>query len=144
MVVDDDRTLSELVGRYLERAGYAVELVTDGALALERAIADPPDLAILDLMLPGMDGLEVCRRLRDTAPVPVIMLTALGEETDRIAGLEVGADDYAVKPFSLRELVLRVQSVLRRASGPVPSGEAETLTAGPLRIDVAAREAWRA
>ena len=119
LVVDDDATVSEIVARYLERDGYAVETVADGRVALERALAEPPDLVVLDLMLPGMDGLDVCRRLRALAPVPIVILTARGQEADRIVGLELGADDYVSKPFSTKELVARVRAVLRRAKGPL-------------------------
>jgi len=140
MVVDDDPTVSEVVSRYLERDGFTVERVDDGETALQRALADPPDLVVLDLMLPGLSGLEVCRRLRAAIPVPVVMLTALGEEADRVLGLELGADDYVTKPFSPRELVLRVHSVLRR-SAAVPSSEPKTLQDGDLVVDVAARDA---
>ena len=117
LVVDDDPTVAEVVTGYLERAGHTVDLAMDGPAALRAAARCRPDLVVLDLMLPGMDGLEVCRRLRADAavPVPVIMLTARGDEDDRILGLEIGADDYVTKPFSPRELVLRVESVLRRA-----------------------------
>ncbi|GDY75367.1 hypothetical protein SAV31267_048520 [Streptomyces avermitilis] len=114
LVVDDDPTVAEVVSGYLDRAGYVVDRAEDGPTALARAAAHWPDLVVLDLMLPGMDGLEVCRRMRGRGPVPVIMLTARGDEDDRILGLEVGADDYVTKPFSPRELVLRVESVLRR------------------------------
>jgi DNA-binding response OmpR family regulator len=107
LIVEDDPTVAEVVARYLTREGYVVETVGDGALGLERALRNPPDLVVLDLMLPSMGGLEVCRRLRAEAPVPVIMLTARGEEADRIAGLELGADDYVAKPFSPRELTAR-------------------------------------
>ena len=145
LVVDDDPTVADVVARYLLRDGHQVECVADGRLALEKATESPPDLIVLDLMLPGMDGLEVCRRLRRISPVPVVMLTALGEETDRLVGLETGADDYVTKPFSPRELALRVRSVLRRARGPiVPAGAAGG--SGPLRdgdlvLDVGAHEA---
>ncbi|MEU8826587.1 response regulator transcription factor [Streptomyces sp. NPDC048636] len=127
LVVDDDPTVAEVVAGYLDRAGYDVDRAADGPEALARAAARWPDLVVLDLMLPGMDGLQVCRALRDQGPVPVIMLTARGDEDDRILGLEIGADDYVTKPFSPRELVLRVESVLRRSrTGPrvVPLGEA--------------------
>ncbi len=147
LVVDDDATIAEVVGRYLTREGFAVETVHDGRTALDRALADPPDLVVLDLMLPGIDGLEVCRRLRALAPVPVIMLTARGDESDRVIGLELGADDYIAKPFSPKELVARVRAVLRRARGPLapaPPGGPLVLTDGELRVDVAAREATRA
>jgi len=146
LVVDDDVTISEVVARYLSREGYAVETVHDGRTALDRALADPPDLVVLDLMLPGMDGLEVCRRLRALAPVPVIMLTARGDESDRVIGLELGADDYVAKPFSPKELVARVRAVLRRARGPLappPPGGPRVLEDGDLRVDVAARQATR-
>ena len=144
LVVDDDATVSEVVARYLERDGYAVETVGDGRRALDRALADPPDLVVLDLMLPGMDGLEVCRRLRALAPVPIVILTARGQESDRIVGLDLGADDYVAKPFSTKELVARVRAVLRRAKGPLaPSGpEAPRVHVdGDLEVDVAARQA---
>lgn len=141
MVVDDDPTVSEVVGRYLERDGFTVELLADGESALQRALSAPPELIVLDLMLPGLSGLEVCRKLREVVPVPVIMLTALGEESDRVLGLELGADDYVTKPFSPRELVLRVQSVLRRSTTAPPAHKPETLRDGDLVVDVAARDA---
>ena len=137
MVVDDDATLADVVGRYLRRDGHQVECVGDGSEALRRMAAAPPDLVVLDLMLPGINGLEVCRRLRAKWPIPVVMLTALGEETDRVAGFEIGADDYVTKPFSPRELALRVRSVLRRARGggtPAPPALG-VLTDGNLAID---------
>jgi DNA-binding response OmpR family regulator len=143
LVVDDDPTVSEIVSRYLERAGYEVSSVSDGPSALVAAQAVPPDLVVLDLMLPGMHGLDVFRELRDTRAVCVIMLTALGSEHDRLAGLELGADDYMTKPFSPRELVLRVQSVLRRAAGPVAPSPAEVVVDGDLRVDLRAHEVWR-
>ncbi|WP_328830511.1 response regulator transcription factor [Streptomyces sp. NBC_00252] len=139
LVVDDDPTVAEVVSGYLDRAGYIVERAEDGPQALARADAHWPDLVVLDLMLPGMDGLEVCRRMRGRGPVPVIMLTARGDEDDRILGLEVGADDYVTKPFSPRELVLRVDSVLRRSRTPV--GSPVPLNAGGLAVDPAARRA---
>ncbi|ONH24417.1 response regulator transcription factor [Pseudofrankia asymbiotica] len=142
LVVDDDATVAEVVDRYLRNAGFDVDRAADGPAALRAAEATAPDLVVLDLMLPGLDGIEVCRRLRERAPVPVIMLTARGEEADRIAGLECGADDYVTKPFSPRELTLRVRSVLRRASEPSPAGSG-VLRAGTLVIDAAARTATR-
>ena len=143
LIIEDDPNVSEVVARYLEREGYLVERVGDGALGLERALADPPDLVVLDLMLPSLDGFEVCRQLRATAPVPVIMLTARGEEADRIAGLELGADDYVAKPFSPRELTARVKAVLRRAAGAMSTVRPEEtmLRAGSLEVDVLAHEA---
>lgn len=142
LIIEDDPNVSEVVARYLLREGYRVEAVADGAAGLEMALAEPPDLVVLDLMLPSMGGLDVCRRLRDAAPVPVIMLTAKGEEADRITGLELGADDYVAKPFSPRELTARVRAVLRRASGALSeaSGPA-VLRAGDLELDTVAHEA---
>jgi DNA-binding response OmpR family regulator len=146
LVVDDDPTVSEVVARYLERDGYAVETVADGRTALDRALAEPPDLVILDLMLPGIDGLEVCRRLRALAPVPIVILTARGQENDRIVGLDLGADDYVAKPFSTKELVARVRAVLRRARGPLAAAPEPTrvLVDGDLEVDITARQARRA
>ncbi|MFD0317965.1 response regulator transcription factor [Streptomyces flavalbus] len=141
LVVDDDPTVAEVVSGYLDRAGYVVDRAGDGPDALARAAAHWPDLVVLDLMLPGMDGLEVCRRMRGHGPVPVIMLTARGDEDDRILGLEVGADDYVTKPFSPRELVLRIGSVLRRAR---PGGQpSEVLSSAGLTVDPAARRALK-
>ncbi|MBY8877917.1 response regulator transcription factor [Actinacidiphila acidipaludis] len=141
LVVDDDPTVAEVVAGYLDRAGFAVDRVADGPSAVARAAAVRPDLVVLDLMLPGLDGLEVCRRIRQAGPVPVVMLTARGDEDDRILGLEVGADDYVTKPFSPRELVLRVESVLRRAGGSPAPGP--WLRSGGLALDPAARRALR-
>lgn len=146
LVVDDDPVVAEVVSSYLQRAGYAVEVVGDGTAAVDLAVRWRPDLIVLDLLLPGVDGLEVCRQLKQAGPVQVVMLTALGEEDDRVLGLETGADDYVTKPFSPRELVLRVRSVLRRtasvhdpatAGGPAPRGE--VLRAGDLELDVVSR-----
>ncbi len=139
LVVDDDPTVLEVVSRYLGRAGFTVDRAADGPEALTCAAAAPPDLVVLDLMLPGLDGLQVCRRLRSHGPLPVVMLTARGDEEDRIMGLEVGADDYVTKPFSPRELVLRVQSVLRRAGTAPPGGP--RLSGGGVTLDPAARTA---
>ncbi|WP_107069543.1 MULTISPECIES: response regulator transcription factor [unclassified Streptomyces] len=132
LVVDDDPTVAEVVTGYLRRAGHTVDHAADGPAALVLAARGAPDLVVLDLMLPGLDGLEVCRRLRADRPVPVIMLTARGTEDDRIAGLELGADDYVTKPFSPRELVLRVESVLRRSRRGTEGGE-ERERRAPLR-----------
>jgi DNA-binding response OmpR family regulator len=120
--------------------------VADGRVALDRALAEPPDLVVLDLMLPGLDGLEVCRRLRALAPVPIIILTARGQENDRIIGLDLGADDYVAKPFSTKELVARVRAVLRRARGPLAAAPEPTrvLVDGDLEVDITARQARRA
>ncbi|MEV0115246.1 response regulator transcription factor, partial [Streptomyces sp. NPDC050844] len=141
LVVDDDVTVAEVVSGYLERAGYAVDRAEDGHTALERDAARRPDLVVLDLMLPGIDGLEVCRRLRARGPVPVIMLTARGDEDDRILGLEIGADDYVTKPFSPRELVLRVESVLRRTGSAAGGRAGAVLSTAGLTVDPLARRA---
>ncbi len=141
LVVDDDRTVSDVVRRYLEQDGCRVRLCFDGADALAAVETAPPDLVVLDLMMPGLDGMEVCRRLRARRPgLPVVMLTALGDEADRVAGLEVGADDYVTKPFSPRELVLRIRSVLRRAA-PRDAGSPEVLRDGDLTADTGRRVA---
>jgi two-component system response regulator ResD len=115
LVVDDERVVTEVIERYLRLEEYEVALAPDGNEALRIAREWNPDLVVLDLMLPGVDGLEVCRRIRKESEMPIIMLTAKGEETDRIVGLELGADDYLAKPFSPRELVARIKAVLRRA-----------------------------
>ena len=149
VVVDDDPTVADVVGRYLVRDGHTVECVHDGQEALRRIAEQQPDLVVLDLMLPGIDGLEVCRRLRERWPIPVVMLTALGDETDRLAGFEIGADDYVTKPFSPRELAMRVRSVLRRSRAAAPADKPEApgqadqgiLTDRDLIVDLAAHEA---
>jgi DNA-binding response OmpR family regulator len=143
LVIDDDPTMCEVVTRYLEREGFVLSHETDGTSGLRAALATLPDLVVLDLMLPGLDGVEVFRRMREVAPIPVVMLTARGDEDDRVAGLELGADDYVAKPFSPRELTARVRAVLRRANGGVSDGAAVTLRAGPLEIDVRSHEARR-
>lgn len=140
LVVDDDETVRDVLRRYLEVDGYTVELAADGAQALRHYTERRPDLVVLDLMLPGMDGLEVCRRMRQSGDAPVVMLTALGEQEDRITGLEVGADDYVTKPFSPRELVLRVRSVLRRSHQPAVEPVGAELVDGDLRLDQNARQ----
>ena len=114
LVVDDEEALTTTIAYNLRREGYQVEAVTDGERALEVAEATQPDLVVLDLMLPGMDGFEVCRQIRRTSAIPILMLTARDEEIDRVVGLEIGADDYMTKPFSMRELVARVKAMLRR------------------------------
>jgi DNA-binding response OmpR family regulator len=140
LLVEDDETVSDVVRRYLERDGMAVDVLADGAQALASAAAHPPDIVVLDLMLPGLSGLEVCRRLRSVSAVPIVMLTALGEEADRVLGLETGADDYVTKPFSPRELTLRVRSVLRRGREPAqPLTRPALLADGDLSVDVGAR-----
>jgi DNA-binding response OmpR family regulator len=144
LVVDDDPTITDVLARYLTRAGHEVLIASDGADALSLSHSAEPDLVILDVMLPMLDGLEVCRRLRATSTVPVIMLTALGEETDRLAGLEIGADDYVTKPFSPREVVLRAQAVLRRSRSAQVPHAASVLRDGDLLLDLRAHEVTRA
>lgn len=139
LLVEDEQSIGSLVRDYLERDGYRVIWVRSGEHALAEFPRHPVRLMVLDIGLPGMDGFEVCRRLRAHSSVPVIMLTARDEEADRVAGLEMGADDYVPKPFSPRELVARIKAVLRRAEGLI--GEPETLRAGPVRLSPAAREA---
>jgi two-component system response regulator ResD len=149
LVVEDDLTVAEVVVDYLRHAGLDPRHAVDGHIALEMAATWRPDMVILDLTLPGISGLEVCRRLREgqdaQVPLPVIMLTALGEESDRVLGLESGADDYVTKPFSPRELTLRVQAVLRRAraAGAAAAVTPRPVRSGRLEVDVAARRARR-
>ncbi|MBN9153366.1 MAG: response regulator transcription factor [Microbacterium sp.] len=137
LVVEDDETVREVVGTYLGAAGYIVEEAADGFAALDAIAARTPDLVVMDRMLPGIDGAEVCRRIRATRDIPVILLTALGSADDRIDGLEAGADDYVTKPFSPRELVLRVQSVLRRSLAEFAPEAPFDL--GPFHLDPSAR-----
>ncbi len=139
LVVDDDPTVSDVVRRYLQRDGIDVRLAADGTDALAQFHRYRPDLVVLDLMLPGMDGIEVCRQIRADGDVAVIMLTAFGEESDRVLGLSTGADDYVTKPFSPRELVLRVHSVLRRSYRPEAADQDPVLADGGLVVDTAAR-----
>lgn len=140
LVVEDDARIADVVSRYLGRDGFDVQTIGDGAVALRRILAEPVDLVVLDLLLPGMGGLEILRRLRAVSTVPVVALSALGAETDRVAGLELGVDDYLTKPFSPRELVLRVRSVLRRTAA-TPGNGARLLTDGGLTVDIATHEA---
>ncbi|HEY7031274.1 MAG TPA: response regulator transcription factor [Thermomicrobiales bacterium] len=133
LIVDDEPIVREVVADYLRKDGFRVESAADGPEALSRFATARPDLVLLDLMLPGIDGLEVCRRIRTASNVPIIMVTAKSEETDTIIGLGVGADDYVAKPFSPRELVARIKAVLRRASTP-PLAEGDPLRFGSLTI----------
>lgn len=141
LVVEDDPTVLEVTTSYLSSAGFAVSTAEDGFAALDAVERARPDLIVLDRMLPGIDGAEVCRRIRLTSSVPIILLTALGSTDDRIDGLEAGADDYLAKPFSPRELVLRVQSILRRSVGDL-TPEAP-LELGPFALDPSARTITR-
>jgi DNA-binding response OmpR family regulator len=142
LVVDDEPSISEVVALYLRRDGFEVDVAADGSQALALIAQRRPDLLILDLMLPGVDGLAITRQVRSGASLPIIMLTARGEEIDRVLGLELGADDYVTKPFSPRELVARVKAVLRRVQPPADDQRdpaTAPLTVGALRIDPAAR-----
>jgi two-component system, OmpR family, alkaline phosphatase synthesis response regulator PhoP len=138
LVVDDEPKILDVVRDYLSSAGFTVSTAVDGTTALATARAQPPDLVVLDLGLPGVDGLDVARELRRDTSVPIIMLTARGDETDRVLGLELGADDYLVKPFSPRELVARVRAVLRRTDGSV--AEREQFAVGDVLVDTARRQ----
>ena len=141
LLVEDEENIASLVALYLRNDGYTVEHVGDGASAINAAERIKPSLVILDVMLPGMDGLEVCRRLRAHSKVPIIMLTARDGEIDRVLGLELGADDYVTKPFSPRELVARVKAVLRRAEPDDAQAPAdERLSLGTVTIDLARRD----
>lgn len=135
LVVDDERSISEVVSLYLTRAGYRVKIANDGQAALRELAKQMPDLVVLDLMLPGVDGLEITRRLRAEGDTPIIMLTARREEADRILGLEMGADDYVIKPFSPQELVSRVRAVLRRAHGAPQESTERALQFDDILID---------
>jgi two-component system, OmpR family, alkaline phosphatase synthesis response regulator PhoP len=143
LVIDDEKDLIELVAYNLQKDGFLVKSAFDGESGLVAAIRDLPELVLVDLMLPGIDGLEVCRRLRSepkTASIPIIMLTAKSAELDRIVGLELGADDYVTKPFSPRELAARIKAVLRRASPGSPMRHSTILRFGDLTIDLERRE----
>ncbi len=135
LVVDDDATVREVVVDYLRNAGHEVHEAVDGAGALDAVRQVETDLIVLDVMMPGLDGLEVCRRLRRHSDVPIVLLTALGAEQDRVVGLEIGADDYVTKPFSPRELVLRVDSILRRSSGATDTNVPSVMIDGALVVD---------
>jgi DNA-binding response OmpR family regulator len=143
LVVDDEPMVREVLTRYLEREGFEVDAAPDGRLALERMAGSAPDLVLLDLMLPEVDGYEVFRRLRSSSSTPVIMLTARGEETDRIVGLELGADDYVTKPFSPREVVARARAVLRRTTASTSSPASGSIRVGRIAIDLDRREVRR-
>ncbi|MBO9321550.1 response regulator transcription factor [Roseiflexus sp. RS-1] len=142
LLVEDDPILSETLRYNLEREGYAVINAPDGVVGLERARRDQPDMVILDVMLPRLDGFSVCRILRQESEVPILILTARQDEIDRIAGLELGADDYVAKPFSLGELLARVRAIMRRSDRRI-SALREVLDAGAIRLDTGSRRAWR-
>lgn len=142
LIVEDEPALVASLTYSLRREGFTVEAARDGREGLRLATQSPPDLVILDLMLPGVDGMEVCRRLRAVSDTPVLMLTARSEETDRVLGLELGADDYVTKPFSMRELIARVRAILRRA-GRREAEDERPVIAGSLRIEPAYRRVLR-
>ncbi len=141
LVIEDDPTTREVLRRYLTRAGIDVVEAASGTEGMSAFLTAPPDLVILDLMLPGIDGLDVCERIRSRSEVPIIILTALGSESDRVVGLEQGADDYVVKPFSPREVTLRAERLLRRAA---PVRTSRVLSDGELIVDLSARRVSRA
>jgi two-component system response regulator RegX3 len=136
LLVEDEASLAETVRYALEREGFAVDVARDGRLALDRFDECEPDLVILDLMLPAVSGLDVCRRIRESSNVPIVMVTAKDSEADKVAGLELGADDYVTKPFSVRELVSRVRANLRRSRMAATDEDGSELTGGPVRMDV--------
>jgi DNA-binding response OmpR family regulator len=138
LIVDDDVQLCRLLAERLVTEGFTIEAVNDGIRGLERALSMDHALVVLDLMLPGMGGLDVLRKLRAKSPVPVLILTARGEDIDKIVGLEIGADDYVPKPFNPRELIARIRAILRRSS----RSSTAPVTVGDLRLDPNAREAW--
>jgi DNA-binding response OmpR family regulator len=142
LVVDDEATLVATLKYNLERESYEVITATNGASAVDVARSSRPDLIVLDLMLPGMDGLEVCRVLRKETSVPILMLTAKDAEVDKVVGLEIGADDYVTKPFGMRELVARVKALLRRAETQ-PGVDGDVVSSGDLRVDMARRQGFR-
>lgn len=134
LIVDDEQHIIDLTKLYLEQEGYKTSSATDGKTALQKIVQEKPNLIVLDLMLPEMDGWEVCRRVRAESDVPIIMLTARGDDIDRIVGLELGADDYLTKPFNPRELVARVRAIMRRTGRPAPSTAESAVTIGNLTI----------
>jgi DNA-binding response OmpR family regulator len=144
LVVEDEPSLASTLSYNLRKNGFNVMSESDGLAGLQTARRDRPDVIILDLMLPKMDGLEVCRRVRAESDVPILMLTAKGEETDKVVGLEVGADDYLTKPFSMRELMARVKALLRRASARVDGDDVGRIVAGKLELDARGRGVRRA
>src|SRR6184192_127490 len=140
LVVEDESSIASFVALYLKNAGYKVRSVGTGEAALEQVGAERPDLIVLDLMLPDIDGIEVCRRLRRRSEVPILMLTARDEDVDKIIGLEVGADDYLTKPFNPRELVARVKSILRRSTPDRKEVASAVINHGELTVDAGRRE----
>lgn len=143
LLVEDDATLAETLRYNLEREGYAVIGAGDGVTALEYARQHQPDIVVLDVMLPRLDGFSVCRMLRKESSIPIIMLTARQDEVDRIAGLELGADDYLTKPFSVGELLARIRAILRRSDRSTPNVERDVLHVGSIKLDIGSRRIWR-
>ncbi|MBX7236190.1 MAG: response regulator transcription factor [Caldilineales bacterium] len=144
LLIEDDRLIAESLVRTLRRLGYEVCHAADGAAGLRLALSEKPDLVILDLMLPGLNGWEVCKRIRRESVVPILMLTALNEETDRILGLELGADDYVTKPFSSRELAARIKAMLRRVEfDAAQARDKKVLAFGNLQIDLVGRQVFK-
>ena len=140
LVVEDEASIASFVSLYLKNAGYAVKTAATGSEALSQVAAQTPALIVLDLMLPDIDGIEICKRIRQRSDVPILMLTARDEDVDKIIGLEVGADDYLTKPFNPRELVARVKSILRRSTPDRRELESETIDHGDLHVDAGRRE----
>jgi len=140
LVVEDESSIASFVALYLKNAGYSVRTAANGGEALSAVAAEQPDLIVLDLMLPDIDGIEICRRIRQKSDLPILMLTARDEDIDKIIGLEVGADDYMTKPFNPRELVARVKSILRRAAPERKERETETIQHGDVHVDAGRRE----
>ncbi len=140
LIVEDESSIASFVALYLKNAGYGVRTAARGAEALDQIASDPPSLVVLDLMLPDIDGIEVCRRIRRSSDVPILMLTARDEDVDKIIGLEVGADDYMTKPFNPRELVSRVKSILRRSTPERRQMESAVIRYGDLTVDAGRRE----
>ncbi len=140
LLVEDEASIASFVSMYLRNAGYAVRTAGTGEDALAQAAADPPALIVLDLMLPDIDGVEVCRRIRESADIPILMLTARDEDVDKIIGLEVGADDYLTKPFNPRELVARAKAILRRSGPERRRAESKQISHGDLVVDAGRRE----
>jgi DNA-binding response OmpR family regulator len=144
LLVEDDARLAELVSEYLERYGFTVACVLRGDLAMQAIAREKPDVVVLDLMLPGLDGMDICRQIRRQSALPVLILTARGELADQVAGLEVGADDYMLKPVEPRLLLARLRAILRRSAAGAPAAAGNSIRYGALQVDVAARSVrWK-
>lgn len=143
VLIDDDPLITEPLARSLKQQGYVVHIAHDGRAGLALALDRSPDLVLLDVLMPEMDGWDVCRELRQQSPVPILMLTALGDEIDRILGLELGADDYLTKPFSTRELLARIKAMLRRVALDQEQPHSSTMTMGDIQVNLATRQVWK-